>query len=98
MMRFLIDAGLLLASYLFGSIPFGLIVVKMISGKDVRTVASGRTGGTNAMRAAGIGAGLLTAVLDILKSASTVWLAQAVTPNVWIHALSPIAAILGHNY
>ena len=97
-MRFLIDAGLLLASYLFGSIPFGLIVVKMISGKDVRTVASGRTGGTNAMRAAGIGAGLLTAVLDILKSASTVWLAQAVTPNVWIHALSPIAAILGHNY
>jgi glycerol-3-phosphate acyltransferase PlsY len=98
MMPFLIDAGILVASYIFGSIPFGLIVVKLISGKDLRTVASGRTGGTNAMRAAGVVAGILTAIMDILKSASTVWLAQALTPNVWIHALAPIAAILGHNY
>ena len=52
-MQFLIAGGILLAAYLFGSIPFGLIVVKLMSGKDIRTVASGRTGGTNAMRAAG---------------------------------------------
>ena len=97
-MYFLIDAGILLASYIIGSIPFGLIVVKLMTGKDVRTIASGRTGGTNAMRAAGLWAGLLTAILDILKSAATVWLAQAITANVWIHAIAPIAAILGHNY
>ena len=97
-MYFLIDAGILVASYLFGSIPFGLIVVKLMTGKDVRNVASGRTGGTNAMRAAGLGAGILTAILDILKSAATVWLAQAITANVWMHAIAPIAAILGHNY
>jgi glycerol-3-phosphate acyltransferase PlsY len=97
-MQFLIYAGILTISYLFGSIPFGLIVVKLMTGRDIRTVASGRTGGTNAMRAAGLLAGLLTAVLDILKSAAAVWLAQAVTPNVWIHAVAPIAAILGHNY
>jgi glycerol-3-phosphate acyltransferase PlsY len=97
-MQFLIDAGILIASYVFGSIPFGLIVVKLISGKDIRTIASGRTGGTNAMRAAGLWAGLLTAILDILKSAATVWLAQAITSNVWIYAIAPIAAILGHNY
>jgi acyl phosphate:glycerol-3-phosphate acyltransferase len=97
-MYLLIDAGILLASYIIGSIPFGLVVVKLISGKDVRTIASGRTGGTNVMRAAGLWAGLLTAILDILKSAATVWMAQAITANVWMHALAPIAAILGHNY
>jgi glycerol-3-phosphate acyltransferase PlsY len=97
-MSYLMDAGLLIAAYLFGSIPFGLIVVKIMTGRDIRTVASGRTGGTNAMRAAGLWAGALTAVLDILKAAATVWLAQLFTANVWIHALAPIAAILGHNH
>jgi acyl phosphate:glycerol-3-phosphate acyltransferase len=97
-MQFLVDAGAVLAAYLFGSIPFGLLVVKMINGKDLRTVESGRTGGTNAFRAAGFGAGLFTALLDILKAAITVWLAQALTPNVWIHVLAPIAAVLGHNH
>ncbi len=97
-MQFLIYAGILFGGYVFGSIPLGLIVVKLMSGKDIRTIASGRTGGTNAMRAAGPWAGVLTAVLDILKAAATVWLARALTPNVWMHALTPIAAILGHNY
>jgi acyl phosphate:glycerol-3-phosphate acyltransferase len=97
-MQFLSQAGILLAGYIIGSIPFGLIVVKFMTGKDIRTIASGRTGGTNAMRAAGPWAGVLTAILDIFKAAAVVWLAQALTGNVWIHALAPIAAILGHNY
>ena len=97
-MHFLIDGGILITSYVIGSIPFGLIVVKLMTGKDIRTVASGRTGGTNAMRAAGLWAGVFTAILDILKSAATVWIAQAITANVWMHAIAPIAAILGHNY
>lgn len=50
------------------------------------------------MRAAGPWAGVLTAVLDIFKAAATVWLAQALTPNVWIHSLAPIAAVIGHNH
>jgi glycerol-3-phosphate acyltransferase PlsY len=97
-MHFLIDSGILLASYIIGSVPFGLIVVKLINGKDIRNVASGRTGGTNAMRAAGPWAGVLTAVFDILKAAATVWLAQAVTLNVWIHFMAPLAAVIGHNH
>jgi len=97
-MQVLIDAGILLASYIFGSVPFGLIVVKLMTGKDLRTVASGRTGGTNAMRAAGPWAGVLTAILDIFKAAATVWLAQALTTNLWVHTLAPIAAVIGHNY
>ena len=98
-MRYLIDAGLILLGYLLGSIPFGLIIVKLKTGKDIRSVESGRTGGTNAMRAAGLPAGLLTALLDILKGAAAVWIALAVAPNShWVHVLAPVGAILGHNY
>jgi acyl phosphate:glycerol-3-phosphate acyltransferase len=97
-MQVLIYAGILLAAYIFGSIPFGLLIVKALTGRDIRTVESGRTGGTNVYRAAGFGAGLFTAILDILKSAATVWLAQYLTPNEWIHVLAPIAAVIGHNH
>ena len=45
-------------SYLLGSIPFGLILVRLKTGQDIRGIQSGRTGGTNAMRAAGFWVGL----------------------------------------
>jgi glycerol-3-phosphate acyltransferase PlsY len=61
--------GVLIASYLIGSIPMGLISVKVMTGKDIRDIQSGRTGGTNAMRAAGFGVGLFTAIADIAKGA-----------------------------
>ena len=98
-MQTLIAIGVVVLGYVIGSIPFGLLIVKSKTGKDIRTIESGRTGGTNAVRAAGFGAGLLTAILDILKGASSVWLAQMILPeNHLIHVLAPLAAILGHNY
>ena len=98
-MQTLIGIGVVFLGYILGSIPFGLIIVKMKTGKDVRTVESGRTGGTNVVRAAGLGAGLLTAFFDIVKGAVSVWVAQAILPeNPLVHILAPLAAILGHNY
>jgi glycerol-3-phosphate acyltransferase PlsY len=98
-MQTLIGIGVVIIGYIIGSIPFGLLIVKMKTGKDIRTVESGRTGGTNAVRAAGLGAGLLTALMDILKGAASVWLAQTLLPeNQLVHILAPLAAILGHNY
>ncbi len=86
-------------AYLIGSIPSGLIVVKLITGKDVRTIESGRTGGTNAMRAGGPWVGLLTAVLDTLKGAVAVWISQALSTGIdWTSAMSGVLAIVGHNY
>ena len=86
-------------AYLLGSIPSGLLVVKVATGQDVRTIESGRTGGTNAMRAAGALAGLATALLDILKGAAAVWLSQALSAGVeWISAVSGLMAVIGHNY
>ena len=98
-MQTLIAIGVVVLGYIIGSIPFGLLIVKSKTGKDIRTIESGRTGGTNAVRAAGFGAGLLTAILDILKGAASVWLAQLLLPDHHaIHVLAPLAAILGHNY
>lgn len=98
-MQNLFGIGAVVIGYILGSIPFGLLIVKVKTGKDIREVESGRTGGTNAVRAAGLAAGLLTAVLDILKGAAAVWIAQAILPgNHFVHILAGIAAILGHNY
>ena len=80
-MQMLSGIGVVILGYILGSIPFGLLIVKMKTGKDVRNVESGRTGGTNVVRAAGFGAGLLTATLDILKGATSVWVAQALLPG-----------------
>lgn len=98
-MQLLTSVLAVIIGYVLGSIPFGLLIVKLRTGKDLRTVESGRTGGTNAARAAGLGAGLSTAFMDILKGAAAVWIAQALDPeNNLIHILAPIFAILGHNY
>jgi glycerol-3-phosphate acyltransferase PlsY len=98
-MQLIINIGLVLLGYLIGSIPSGLIIVKLKTGKDIRQVESGRTGGTNAMRAAGFWAGLLTAVSDIFKGVLAVWIAQWISPDSqWVHILAPVGAILGHNY
>jgi len=86
-------------AYLIGSIPSGLLVVKIATGKDVRKIESGRTGGTNVMRAAGPLAGLFTALLDISKGAAAVWVGQSLFSNPdWIVAMNGLLAILGHNY
>ena len=88
----------MVSAYLIGSIPFGLLVVKLLSGKDLLNFASGRTGGTNAFRAAGLPAGIMTALLDVLKGFLAVMLAKWFHDNAWVHVLAPIFSILGHNY
>jgi glycerol-3-phosphate acyltransferase PlsY len=85
--------------YILGAIPFGFLLVKLATGKDIRDQHSGRTGGTNAMRTGGFWIGLTTALLDIAKGALTVVVAQAIAPDLpAVHALSAVAGILGHNY
>lgn len=89
----------IVAGYLLGSIPTGLLLVRLSTGKDLRREFSGRTGGTNAARAAGPWVGIGTMLGDGLKAAGAVWLAQVLTgANPWIEAGAGIAAVLGHNY
>ncbi len=92
-------SGLFLLAYLIGAIPFGFLLVKILTGKDVRDIESGRTGGTNSMRAAGFSIGLATSILDIIKSAGMVWLAKYFFPDgFWIHVLTGLLTVIGHNY
>jgi glycerol-3-phosphate acyltransferase PlsY len=64
-----------LIGYVLGSIPVGLWVCRLY-GVDIRTVGSGRTGGTNAWRAAGLKAAIPTILGDALKGAAAVLLVR----------------------
>jgi len=91
--------GMLAVAYMIGSVPFGYIFVKMKTGRDVRKIQSGRTGTTNAMRAAGVWVGAATVVMDILKGMLAVWVAKEVFPaQPWMHVAAPLVMIIGHNY
>ncbi len=94
-----ISAAVLVSAYLIGSIPVGLVVVRLSTGKNILQEHSGRTGGTNVMRAAGAWAGLLTAGGDLLKGAAAVTLAQSLVPaQPWVQAGAGALAVLGHNH
>lgn len=92
----------LIVGYLIGSIAPGLFYVKWATGKDVREVESGRTGGTNSYRAAGMKIGLLTGASDILKGAVAVWLAKTVLGGFaspeWVVAFAAVGVVAGHNW
>lgn len=88
-----------IAAYLVGAVPMGLIVVWLFSQKDIRAVGSGRTGGTNAMRAAGPVAGILTGLGDVAKGFAAVYLARLLVPGDSVmEALCAVMAVAGHNW
>jgi len=87
-----------IGGYLLGSIPFGFIVVGMLRERDITTEGSGRIGGTNAMRAGGLGAGALTVAGDVCKGLAAISLARALFPgSMWAEVLAGWGAVLGHN-
>jgi acyl phosphate:glycerol-3-phosphate acyltransferase len=89
------DVALVAAGYLIGSIPFGVVVARLTGGRDPRTVGSGRTGGTNALRAMGPGWGLTVGLLDVAKGAVPVLIARLLGAGGLIEAAVGIAAVLG---
>ena len=86
---------LMLVSYLAGSIPVGVIVARQSGGTDPRTVGSGRTGGTNALRALGRKWAALVVAGDLLKGALPVVMARIVTDSPTIEVLCGAAAVAG---
>jgi glycerol-3-phosphate acyltransferase PlsY len=89
---------LVIIAYLLGSIPFGYLIVRGKEGADVRTTGSGGTGATNVSRRAGKAAGVLTLVLDALKGAAAVLIAQTFSGNGWVVTAAAIAVIVGHIF
>jgi glycerol-3-phosphate acyltransferase PlsY len=86
-------------SYLLGSIPFGLIIVRIRSGIDVRSVGSGNIGATNVLRVVGRGEAVLTLILDAAKGYLAVLLAGLLTDHALpVIGCAAMAAILGHIF
>ncbi len=87
--------GLMLAAYLAGSIPVGSLVARRVGGPDLRSIGSGRTGGTNALRALGRKWAAVVVIGDLAKGAVPVLLARAVTGDPLVEALCGGAAVGG---
>jgi acyl phosphate:glycerol-3-phosphate acyltransferase len=87
------------AAWLIGGIPFGLIVVRLMTGSDVRAAGSGNIGATNVLRAAGRLAGVLTLLLDAAKGFFAVWLADKLSggSQLWM-SLAALAVLSGHAF
>ena len=84
--------------YLLGSIPTGYVICRLVSGVDVRTVGSGRTGGTNVLRSAGWVPAIITVVGDTAKGYLAVVLAQMLTGSPLAGVIAGLAVVLGHNH
>jgi glycerol-3-phosphate acyltransferase PlsY len=90
---------LVLAGYLSGSIPFGVIITSRFAGKDVRAEGSGNIGATNVARVAGKKLGALVLVLDALKGTLPVSFALRLAPEVpLLHVAVASAAFFGHVF
>lgn len=87
----------IVAAYLIGSVPFALILARRW-GADLRRVGSGNLGAANVLRASGVTAGVLVAVLDVMKGAFSVALASRFSDNAAVPAAAGFAAIVGHIY
>ncbi len=105
-MTLLYFLGAIIIGYLLGSIPFGRFYVKLLKGKDIETIGSGRTGGTNSMRAGGWRIGVITAFSDVIKGMMALFLTRWVMTQLgvgvellpWLEAATGTATVFGHNW
>jgi len=86
------------AAYLIGAIPFGLLFARLLTGKDPRQHGSGNIGATNAMRTGGKKVGALTLLADILKGTVPVAIALALGSDELLIGAVALAAFLGHIF
>jgi acyl phosphate:glycerol-3-phosphate acyltransferase len=87
----------LVAGYLMGGIPFGIIVPRLIGGPDPRTIGSGRTGGANVSRAVGFRWAAVSGMLDLAKASVVVLLVVAIGGGPVPQVVAALAAIVGHS-
>jgi len=83
--------------YLFGSVPFGLILTRLAGKGDVRDIGSGNIGATNVLRTGSKPLAALTLILDCLKATAAILLAQYLF-GVDIGPLAAAGAMIGHLY
>ena len=89
----------MIVAYVAGSIPFGVLVARASGGVDLRTVGSGRTGGTNALRALGRKWAAVVVTGDLAKGAMPILLARILTGgDAFAEVLCAGAAVIGSSH
>jgi glycerol-3-phosphate acyltransferase PlsY len=88
-----------ISAFIFGSIPFGVVISRYIANIDITTMGSGNIGATNVARRLGIRWGIVTFVLDFLKGFIPVYLCQKIFafPETGIFFVG-LSALLGHQF
>jgi len=84
--------------YLLGSIPFGVLITRMMNLGDLRQIGSGNIGATNVLRTGSKGAALATLLLDGGKGAAAVLLALVTTGDGGAMQIAGLAAMIGHCF
>ena len=86
-------------AYLIGAIPFGYLLVRWKTGRDIRSSGSGNIGATNVLRTTGIVTGIVTLLLDIAKGYVAVWIAERASSgsSFWM-STAALAVMAGHAY
>ncbi len=92
------SVALLAGAYLLGSVSFSYLIVRLLQGRDVRTVGSGNAGATNVLRAAGKLPGVVALVLDAGKGVAAVAAARALDAPPAAVAAAAVAVVLGHVF
>ena len=87
----------IIAGYLVGGIPFGIIIPRLIGGPDPRTIGSGRTGGANVSRAVGMRWAAVSGLLDVAKAIAVVLLIIAIGGGPVAQVMAALMAIIGHS-
>ena len=90
--------AVIIVGYLIGAIPTGLIVVRLLTGEDIRRHGSGNIGTVNVLRVAGTGTAVVVLAVDILKGMVPVMLAVRMGLPSWTVVAGGLAAIAGHNW
>lgn len=94
----MIETAWLIFSYLLGSIPFGYIITRLSSGKNILEIGWKKTSGSNVFANIGKWQGILTATLDLSKGYLAVWAAQKFGLSLNIQVFSGVLAVVGHNW
>jgi glycerol-3-phosphate acyltransferase PlsY len=90
--------GIILFSYLLGSVPTGYWLGKLWKGVDVRKQGSGNLGATNVFRVLGTAPGIFTLLIDVLKGAAPVLFVKHLQPGaIDLAVAAGLAAIVGHT-
>jgi acyl phosphate:glycerol-3-phosphate acyltransferase len=89
------DALIIAGGYLVGSIPFGVVVVRLLRGEDIRAQGSGNIGASNVWRSYGRSLGIPVALLDVLKGFVPALVGLALGGE-WVGVLAGSAAMAGH--